>query len=124
MKIDGILKKLTICKNYNQVSKKENKMTMKIIEPHNETGWVTAIIEGHWVQAKVYDEPSSYGVNEGRVSKIAISKTANRNPNEDFFNQICFNYDRGLDFDRAPERLVSKIIIALETLPKIIDEHR
>lgn len=50
---------------------------MKIIKPHNQTGWITAIIEDHWVQAKVYDSPSTFGVNNGRVSKIAIGKTDN-----------------------------------------------
>ena len=48
---------------------------MKVLEAHSKTGWITAIIQDHWVQAKVYDEPSTYGVNNGRVSKIAVSKT-------------------------------------------------
>lgn len=92
---------------------------MQILEPHSETGWITAVIEGHWVQAKVYDEPSTYGVNNGRVSKIAISKTAFRDPNVNFFDQMCYNYDRGLDFDTAPSQLVDKVIARLEKLPKI-----
>lgn len=104
---------------YNLVSKQENEMTMEITTPHAQTGWVTAIIEGHWVQAKVYDEPSTYGVNDGRVSKLVISKTAIWNPKTNFFDQMCFNYDRGLDFDAAPAGLVDKVIAALETLPKI-----
>ena len=97
-------------------------MTMKIIDPHSETGWVTAIIEGRWVQAKVYDEPSTYGVNNGRVSKIAIGKTDTRDSSKSFFEQMCFNYDRGLDFDEAPSGLVNKIIAELETLPKIFPD--
>lgn len=91
---------------------------MVIVEPHSQTGWITAIIENHWVQAKVYDEPSTFGVNNGRVSKIAISKTNTRNPNKNFFDQMCYNYDRGLDFDRAPKGLVDKIVAKLEKLPK------
>ena len=47
---------------------------MRIIKPHSDTGWITAEIEGRWVQAKVYDEPSSYGINNGRVSKLAVGK--------------------------------------------------
>lgn len=95
---------------------------MKILVPHSQTGWITAIIEDHWVQAKVYDEPSTYGVNNGRVSKIAISKTSSRNPNANFFDQLCYNYDRGLDFDNAPPQLVNKIIAKLEKLPKLFSE--
>lgn len=97
---------------------------MKIIDPHShESGWITAVINGRWVQAKVYDEPSEYGVNGGRVSKIAIAKTAIQNPNRNFFDQICYNYDRGLDFDHAPAGLVEKIIGQLESLPKLFEKR-
>jgi hypothetical protein len=92
---------------------------MQIIEDYDPaTGWITAIIHGRWVQAKVYDKNSVHSVNEGRVSKIAIGKSASRNPYENFFEQICYNYDRGLDFDQAPSNLVKKIINELESLPK------
>lgn len=93
---------------------------MKIIEDNRSTtGWITAIIEGRWVQAKVYDEPSTYGVGGfGRVSKLAISKTSSRNPNQDFFKQMDYNYDRGLDFDNTLGGLVGKIVAELEKLPK------
>lgn len=93
---------------------------MKILEPHNEYGWITAIIEGRWVQAKVYDEPSDYGINNGRVSKCAIGKTDTRDPFKNFFDQMDFNYDRGLDFDNLPEGVLAKIVSELEKLPKIL----
>lgn len=92
---------------------------MQILDPHNEYGWITAIIEGRWVQAKVYDEPSTYGINNGRVSKCAIGKTQYRDPTQNFFDQMAFNYDRGLDFDNLPPGLLDKIVAELETLPKI-----
>lgn len=96
---------------------------MKILEPHSETGWITAIIEGRWVQAKVYDEPSTYGINDGRVSKLSVGKTDMRNPNKNFFEQMCYNYDRGLDFDKAPTGLIDKIVAQLETLPRLFPEQ-
>jgi hypothetical protein len=92
---------------------------MEIISPHDQYGWITAIIEDRWVQAKVYDLPSTYGVNDGRVSKISIGKTRYRDPTQNFFEQMCFNYDRGLDFDEAPEGLVDKIVAELEKLPPL-----
>jgi len=92
---------------------------MKILVPHDQYGWITAIIEGRWVQAKVYDEPSPFGINDGRVSKISIGKTQYRDNTQNFFEQMCFNYDRGLDFDEAPEGLVDKIVAELEKLPKL-----
>lgn len=97
---------------------------MHIIAPHNrETGWITVVIENRWVQAKVYDEPSDYGINNGRVSKLAVGKTSSRNPNQNFFEQMCYNYDRGLDFDRAPKGLIDKIVAQLENLPKLFPEN-
>lgn len=92
---------------------------MQILEPHDETGWITAIIEDRWVQAKVYDQPSCFGINNGRVSKIAIAKTNYRDPTKPYHPQLCYHYDRGLDFDNAPPGLVDKIVRELENLPKI-----
>lgn len=92
---------------------------MKIITPHSEHGWITAVINGRWVQAKVYDEPSSYGINGGRVSKLCIGKTDKRDPSKDFFKQMAYNYDRGLDFSNLPEDVLEKIVEELEKLPKI-----
>lgn len=92
---------------------------MKILEPRSYAGWITCIIEGHWVQAKVYNEPSCQGVGGyGRVSKLCISKTDSRDPNKPYLDQMCYNYDRGLDFDRAPAGLVDKVVAELEKLPK------
>lgn len=83
-------------------------------------GWVEAVIQGRWVEAKVYDEPSTYGVGgNGRVSKLSISKTDSRDPQSHFFDQMAYNYDRGLDFDKLNEPgLLDKIVAELEALPK------
>lgn len=98
---------------------------MDILEPHNiETGWITAIIENRWVQAKVFDTPSDYGINNGRVSKLVVGKTSYRDPNRSFFSQMCYNYDRGLDFDEAPKGLIDKIVGQLENLPKLFPEAK
>lgn len=96
---------------------------MQILEADDQTGWITAIIEGRWVQAKVYDEPSMYGINEGRVSKLVIGKTDTHDPNLDFFDQMDYNYDRGLDFKRRtlPVATLRKIVAELEALPKIFE---
>lgn len=90
---------------------------MIVLEPHDESGWITAIIGGRWVQAKVYNEPSTFGINNGRVSKLAVGKTASRDANKPFHPQMCYHYDRGLDIDEAPPGLVSSIVEQLEKLP-------
>jgi hypothetical protein len=90
---------------------------VEILEAHDRYGWITARIQGRWVQAKVYDLPSTFGINDGRVSKLVISKTAHRDPAQNFFQQMDYNYDRGLDFDNLPDGLLEKIVAELETLP-------
>lgn len=93
---------------------------MQIIKPHDRYGWITAIICGRYVVAKVYNEPSTYGIYNGRVSKIAILKTDTRDHNADWFSQCDVNYDRGTDFNnlwRKDRKLFNAIIKELEALP-------
>lgn len=92
---------------------------MQIIERDLKTGWVTAVINGRWVQAQVYDEPSTYGINNGRVSKLVVGKTDHRDQNREFFPQMDFNYNRGLDFDNLPDGVLSAVVSELESLPKL-----
>jgi hypothetical protein len=91
---------------------------MKILSPHDQTGWITCIIAGRWVQAKVYDEPSTYGVNNCRVSKLTIGKTQYRDPSQDFFDQMDYNYDRGLDFNNLTDpTILETVLTELNNLP-------
>ncbi len=89
-----------------------------ILSPHDETGWITAIIADRWVQAKVYDEPSFYGVRNCRVSKLSIGKTAQCTPGKNFFDQMDYNYDRGIDFDNLPPGVLDIVLEKLNALPK------
>lgn len=54
--------------------------------------------------AKVYDEPSDFGINEGRISKLELRQDG----------RIVYNYDRGLDLDCQTEEAE----LALEILLK------
>ncbi len=93
---------------------------MRILKPHDQSGWITCIIAGRWVQAKVYDEPSSYGVRDCRVSKLTIGKTEHRDPNQNFFDQMDYNYDRGLDFNNLKDpSILETVLTELNNLPKI-----
>jgi hypothetical protein len=91
---------------------------MKVLKAHDKFGWITAVINGRWVQAKVYDEPSVFGINDGRVSKLAIGKSSMLYPTTPFFDQMAYNYDRGLDFDDLPAGVLDGIVEELERLPK------
>jgi len=92
---------------------------MEILQPHDRYGWITAVIAGRWCQAKVYDEPSTLGINDGRVSKLCVGKFAFRNRHFNFFDQMDYNYDRGLDFNHLPSSLLDQIVTELEALPKL-----
>ena len=97
-----------------------NTSCMKILEPHSDTGWITAIVDGRWVQAKVYDEGSCFGINGGRVSKLSIGKSETRDPNANFFDQMAYHYDRGLDFHhkrQLSKKVLDSIVSKLEALP-------
>lgn len=55
-------------------------------------------------EAKVYDEPSEYGLFEGRVSKLCITENGKE----------VFNYDRGIDIDSDDEDVNNAIAIILD----------
>lgn len=97
---------------------------MRIIEDaRRETGFITAVIDGRWVQAKLYDVPSTYGVFDCRVSKLSIGKTAHRRKGENFWNQMAYHYDRGDDFDNLPDGVLVSVTDQLNALPKAFPEN-
>jgi hypothetical protein len=52
--------------------------------------WSKGEISGYKYEVKHYGEGSHYGIDEGKVSKLAIYKDG----------KWVYNYDRGLDFDK------------------------
>lgn len=85
-------------------------------------GWITFRMEDRWCQAKVYDVGSIFGINDGRVSKLCVSKSGVRelgaHTGLNFFDHLDFNYDRGLDFDHLEPGVLERIVGRLEALPK------
>lgn len=77
--------------------------------------WVEGTVEEYIFQAKFYDEPSIYGINSGRVSKLTIW------PKETNWTTNILNYDRG--WDHEPEtvhdkEIFKKVLGFLENSPK------
>ncbi len=56
--------------------------------------WVSGNCEDYNFEAKVYDDVSIYGINNGRVSKLTIY---------DKNNNWLVNYDRGWDIEPKGE---------------------
>ncbi len=74
------------------------------------TGWVdfevktkSATLRG---QALIFGEPSHYGINGGRVSKLWLRDTARMH--------TAFNYDRGDDVNELDPATVAGIVEFLE----------
>ena len=75
--------------------------------------WVTGKVDGNWFEAKIFAKPSEFGIFEGRISKLTISKDA----------KPVMNYDRGWDFGRKNNPQLQKLICAfgIDMTPPIRD---
>lgn len=80
---------------------------MKITAMGQQNDWMSGIIEsGYEWEAKVYKEPSEFGINGGRVSKLYIW------PAGQSWAPALVSYDRG--WDKEPE--IPEIKAIFETL--------
>ena len=70
-----------------------------------DTNWVTGIYKDKWFQAKVFATPSTFGIKNGRVSKLCIS-TSDKWMGMD---HMLFNYDRGMDINHKMGRDLAAI---------------
>ena len=94
-------------------------MKPRIICSERSEGWVKGTVNGYHFQAKVYDEPSVYGINEGRISKLMVWDEAQRQQHRNIFRAALMNYDRGWDIEPQPEyaEMINKLVLYLEALP-------
>lgn len=81
--------------------------------------WYRGTVDGYEFEAEVYDIPSAYGINEGRISRLMVWDERKRLFCEDYFEAALMNYDR--DWDIEPEdkdrKLIDELISYLEQLP-------
>lgn len=84
----------------------------------NDPLWVHGTLEWDgeplWFSAKVYDEPSRFGIDEGRTSKLVVTTVE-----DDWSPSYCpIDYDRG--WGREPEgqyaELAAWLAAELETI--------
>jgi len=90
------------------------KTNYEIKAKQNRGNWIEGTIDSLRFQAKVYDEGSEFGINEGRVSKLWVCNEAQR--------QIIMCYERGWDVRpklAAERRLLEALLAYLEALPTI-----
>jgi len=65
--------------------------------------WKKGTYKGYYIEAKVYDTPSSSGINNGRVSKLTVKANGN----------IVAHYDRGWDERYITMGLIKEIVKAV-----------
>lgn len=63
--------------------------------------WMVGRIGGYKFEIKHFDEPSIYGINEGRISKLFVRRESDRT--------VVANFDRGWDVE--PETDDAKEIV-------------
>ena len=72
---------------------------MKILDAPSNSNWLTAIIDGLYCQAKIFTEPSTFGINDGHVSKLSVCSGQSWD-----HTKVIINYDRGWDVgENRPE---------------------
>ena len=81
--------------------------------------WREGMIEGYHFQAAVYDEPSVYGIDEGRISKLMVWDETKRQCRRGYSRTILMNYDRGWDIEPKAQHkaLIDELISYLENFP-------
>jgi len=77
--------------------------------------WSKGHYNGYEIEGMVFNEPSKYGINNGRVSKLWVRKDGN----------IIIAYDRGWDIkpkSKDDRQLLKEITDRLEKLDKYKEE--
>jgi len=72
------------------------------VDRRNDSGWSKRISLLDWV--KHYEEPSIYGYEEGRASKISLRRNG----------KTVFNFDRGMDIPPEDEETETALAILLK----------
>lgn len=84
------------------------------------TNWCDGKIGKYNFQAKLFDEGSTFGIKNGRVSKLAIWDEEIRQKEQNLFKGCIVNYDRGWDIRPKKEfkPYFDAVMTLLENAPK------
>ena len=87
--------------------------------------WVTGKIRGTnlTVQMKVFSESSTFGIGDGRISKMSIYNDADRQT-KGFFGACEMNYDRGWDIKPATDEAFERCQVIVNALGAKMDIRR
>lgn len=82
--------------------------------------WVHGTVGKYTFESKLFDEVSTFGIQNGRVSKLSIYDDKLRQENRDFLASCIVNYDRGWDIRPSKENkpYFKAVMKLLENSPK------
>lgn len=88
-----------------------------------DSNWVSGTVGDYTFEAKLFDDPSTYGINNGRVSKLSIYSEKKRIETGNFFAACIVNYDRGWDIKPSKENrpYFKAVMRLLELTPRRFD---
>lgn len=87
---------------------------------------VTCIIAGRFVEALVFNEPSQYGINGGRVSRLTIYKRPMRDRTIPWLDDLDYNFcrhDEDEFVSNIPEADIAVVVAALEKLEPVKEKE-
>lgn len=78
-----------------------------------DSNWVNGTVGEYTFEAKLFDDPSSFGIGNGRVSKLSIYHTTD----------CIVNYDRGWDIkpSKGAQPYYKSVLALLESTPRRFD---
>lgn len=80
----------------------------RVVSPHRDIPYRPLV----WAEAKVYPEPSEYGIEHGRISKLTIATLYRPCGDCCGVEERLFHFDRGLAMNRLTENRRAKILYA------------
>lgn len=88
-----------------------------------DSNWVSGSVGEYTFEAKLFDDPSSFGINHGRISKLSIYNDQSRQEKKDFLAACIVNYDRGWDIkpSKAHKAYYAAVMALLESTPRRFD---
>jgi len=82
--------------------------------------WCNGTVGGYVFEAKSFDTGSSFGIDNGRVSKLVIKRADTVGNGNGYFDGVVVSYDRGWDIEPTPEvrPYFDAVMELLENAPK------
>lgn len=97
-----------------ETAKTDSPLKAEFTKFNDSSNWVDGVVGKYHFQAKLFDTPSTFGIENGRVSKLSIWDQKVRKEKLNFLKACVVNYDRG--WDKKPNKKVTPYFDAVMTL--------